>query len=209
MKYYISDTHIFCSRVKRNTTLPIFRYRGFSDVDQMNAYMIRQWNAKISQVDEVFLVGDFSDGTAAQTTQILKQLAGKKYLIIGEYDRFLMDPSFNPSLFGWIRDYAEIEDESRTVNLFHYPTICYHDSHGGSYLLYGHIHDDIYSQGVIERAEEDVKNFRGTRFYKNHIINCFCSYSDYVPQTLDEWIINNQKRRQQRQQQMQRNYPHE
>ena len=209
MKYYIADTHFFCTRNKRNTTLPIYRYRGFPDVDQMNAFMIRQWNAKVSQVDEVFIIGDFSDGTAEQTMQILSQLSGKKYLVAGEYDMFLMDPHFNPAMFGWIRNYAEIDDESRVVNLFHYPSVCYHDAHGGSYMLYGHIHDDLVSQGIIERAEADIKNFRGTKFYKNHIINCFCAYSNFVPMTLDEWTVNNQQRRQQMQLQMQKDYPHE
>lgn len=27
------------------------------------------------------------------------------------------------------------------------------------------------------------------------MINCFCMFSDYVPLTLDEWIILDQKRR--------------
>ena len=26
------------------------------------------------------------------------------------------------------------------------------------------------------------------------MINCFCMYSDYVPLTLDEWIINDRER---------------
>ena len=57
--------------------------RGFPDAAAMNDYMIRQWNRKVRDKDEVVILGDFSLGTAEQTNQLLEELNGRKYLILG------------------------------------------------------------------------------------------------------------------------------
>ena len=49
--------------------------RGFSSGEEMDQYMIRQWNSRV------------------------RQLKGKKYLIIGNHDYYLGDKEFDRSLF--------------------------------------------------------------------------------------------------------------
>lgn len=36
--------------------------RGFEDVEEMNEYMISQWNRKVNKRDEVVVLGDFHGG---------------------------------------------------------------------------------------------------------------------------------------------------
>ena len=49
-----------------------------------------------------------------KTNEILKQLNGTKYLIIGNHDcYFLKDKSFDKSLFKWIENYKEIKDNKK------------------------------------------------------------------------------------------------
>ena len=99
MRYYIADTHFFHRSLNEKMD-----QRGFDDIDQMNEYMIDQWNSKVRKNDEVVVLGDFSWGNAKETTEILDELKGKIYLIRGNHDRFLDDKNFDTSRFVWIKD---------------------------------------------------------------------------------------------------------
>ena len=52
---YIADCHFFHRRL--NTEMD---KRGFASAEEMNEYMIRQWNAKVTKNDTVYILGDFS-----------------------------------------------------------------------------------------------------------------------------------------------------
>lgn len=96
MRYYISDLHFFHESL--NTQMDC---RGFKDVAQMNAYMIKQWNSRVRTRDEVVILGDFSVGKAEQTNEILNQLNGRLYMIKGNHDRYLKESEFNKERFVW------------------------------------------------------------------------------------------------------------
>ena len=59
--------------------------RGFSGYEEMNAYMIRQWNDHVTKKDEVNILGDFAISRGRAANEILRQLNGKKYLIEGNH----------------------------------------------------------------------------------------------------------------------------
>ena len=117
MRYYIADCHFFHENL--NTQMD---RRGFPDAAAMNDYMIRQWNRKVRDKDEVVILGDFSLGTAEQTNQLLEELNGRKYLILGNHDGVVKRRKFRTELFEWIRPYEELHDQKRKVILSHYPT---------------------------------------------------------------------------------------
>ena len=50
MRYYIADPHFFHRNL--NTKMD---YRGFADVEEMNAYMLQRWNEKVRKNDEVVI----------------------------------------------------------------------------------------------------------------------------------------------------------
>lgn len=182
--------------------------RPFETVEEMNEYMITQWNRKVRKNDEVVILGDlgFMKGEAAN--ELLKRLNGKKFLIIGNHDHyFLDDKAFDRSLFGWIKDYAELNDNKRVVVLSHYPMMCYNgqyrkDPEGNPkrFMLYGHVHNTHDEQLINEFINITRKTILPDRAEnEQHIpcnmINCFCMFSDYTPLTLDEWIKNDRERR--------------
>lgn len=202
MRYYIADLHFFHAGM--NTKMD---KRGFSDVEEMNEYMIRKWNGKVRKNDEVVIIGDLSWGSAEQTNELLKRLNGRLYLITGNHDRFIDKPEFCVSRFIWIKPYGELADNRRKVVLCHYPIMCYNgqyrlDEKGNprTYMLYGHVHD-TQNQRLIEQFQEITRNTetinaRGElQRIPCNMINCFCKYSDYEPLTLDEWIELDGKRR--------------
>ena len=53
MRFYISDLHFGHERL--NTEMD---RRGFSSGEEMDQYMIRQWNSRVRHGDEVVILGD-------------------------------------------------------------------------------------------------------------------------------------------------------
>ncbi len=203
MRYYIADSHFFHGNL--NTKMD---HRGFGSVEEMNAYMLKQWNAKVRKNDDVVILGDLSWGKAEETNALLEQLNGRLYLIQGNHDRFLKNKDYNASRFVWIKPYEELQDNKRKVILCHYPIMCYNgqyrvDEQGNpkNYMLYGHVHD-TYDQRLIEQFQDitrsSMRELAGgeIRTIPSNMINCFCMYSDYTPLTLDEWIVCDRERRQ-------------
>lgn len=182
--------------------------RGFESTEAMHDYMIQQWNNKVRKNDEVVVLGDLSFADGRSTNEILKRLNGKKYLIIGNHDRYLDDKNFDNNLYQWVKPYAVLNDNRRTVVLSHYPIMCYDgqyqtDANGNPtrYMLYGHVHN-TYDEVLINQFQNITR--QQTRLIYHHtdpqpipcqMINCFCMFSDYTPLTLDEWIEVDAKRR--------------
>lgn len=203
MRYYISDLHFYHRNM--NTSMD---NRGFSDVDEMNEYMISQWNSKVRRNDEVVILGDFSIEKGEKTNEILRRLKGKKYLIIGNHDNYLRDKVFNQSLFKWIEPYKELNDNKKKVILSHYPIFCYNGQYRVDeedrpkvYMLYGHVHNTYdeqlvnHFQNITRKQQRLVYKFAKERAIPCNMINCFCMFSNYIPLTLEEWIEVDAKRR--------------
>ena len=182
--------------------------RGFPTVEDMDEYMISQWNSRVRKKDEVVILGDFSWGSTEQTNKLLRELKGRKYLVLGNHDIYVGKKDFDKSLLEWIGPYREMNDEGRFVVLCHYPIMCYNkqfrkDGNGNpkTFMLYGHVHnttDEQLIESYIRMANGTPRpSYQEDRFDYTPIqmINCFCMFSDYVPLTLDEWIENDKNRR--------------
>lgn len=206
MRYYIADCHFF-----HRDLLTKMDKRGFSDVQEMNKYMIEKWNARVRPNDEVIILGDLSLGTAEETMNLLRTLQGRLFLIRGNHDRFGKERGYDASRFEWIKEYEELSDNKRKVVLCHYPILCYNgqyrlDENGKAktYMLYGHVHD-TFDEYLIDKFQEITRSSKregpdgSIRNIPCQMINCFCMYSDYTPLTLDEWIQNDYLRRSKRQ----------
>lgn len=195
MRYYISDLHFF-----HNTLNTQMDCRGFASAEEMNTYMIHQWNSRVRHNDEVVILGDFSFGNAVETNCILRQLKGTLYLIKGNHDHFVDDKQFDGARFVWIKPYAEIKDNKKKMVLSHYPIVCYNgqnrvngEGNPLTYMLYGHVHDTLDQQLVMRFQEMTRQTMRGENPIPCHMLNCFCMYSNYVPLTLEEWITLHEK----------------
>ena len=114
MRYYIADCHFFHASL--NTKMD---KRGFESVEEMNEYMIQQWNKKVRKNDEVVILGDLSWGKDDETNELLNRLNGRLFLIIGNHDRYLKSKDFHTERFEWIKSYEELSDNNRKVILSH------------------------------------------------------------------------------------------
>lgn len=191
MRYYISDLHFYHDALNRNMDC-----RGFRDEQDMNEYMITQWNRRVRKNDEVVVLGDLSMEKWEKTKEVVDQLKGKIYLIQGNHDYFIKDKTFDASRFAWVRPYAEMHDNGRKVVLSHYPVFCYNgqnrlSKHGNpkTFMLYGHVHDTLDQRLVEQFCDITRHTVRGDAAIPCNMLNCFCMYSDYTPWGLDEWIL--------------------
>ncbi len=67
--YFISDLHF------GHKDVIAFDRRPFKDVEEMEAELIRKWNAKVSRDDHVFVIGDMFGGvTTAHAGEIVQSL---------------------------------------------------------------------------------------------------------------------------------------
>lgn len=204
MKLYISDLHFYHENAIKMDE------RNFSDIHQMNQYMINQWNSTVKGGDIVVVLGDlFWTKEPDEVNYVLNRLSGKICLIEGNHDnRWLKKPGINLNRFEWIKSYAEFQDGERNVIASHYPIFCYNhqyltneDGSPRTYMLYGHIHNThdelLVNQFQKITRETIVKDNKDSieRHIPCNMINCFCKFSDYKPLSLDEWIKLDAQRR--------------
>lgn len=131
--FFTADNHFY------HYNILAYQDRPFKSVEDMNTQMIKKWNELVTDKDLVYILGDFSFGSAKQTNEILNKLNGKKILIVGNHDDFLNNKDFDTSLFLEICGYKEITIYGKHLQLSHYP-FASNDQKG--YQLYGHIHDN-------------------------------------------------------------------
>jgi calcineurin-like phosphoesterase family protein len=127
--YFTSDTHFGDHRV-----LNLYP-RPYADVAEMDADLVRRWNAAVGPGDEVWHLGDFAR-TPRQAAALLPHLNGVKHLVAGNND---VEPEVAQ---GWesVQSYAEIERDGRFLVLCHYPFRSWNRQHRGALNLHGHSH---------------------------------------------------------------------
>jgi calcineurin-like phosphoesterase family protein len=79
-RYFIADNHFY------HPEIITICGRPFVNCDAMHECMIRYWNDTVKENDEVYVVGDFATATLEEIRDVLKQLNGKKYLVLGNHD---------------------------------------------------------------------------------------------------------------------------
>lgn len=174
MKYYISDLHFGHENAIR------FDDRPFENADEMDAKMIELWNEKVTENDEVYIVGDFSYKSGKTADWYLDQLKGRKHLIIGNHDRKTFENELAMQHFESVHQMLQIKDEEKWIFLCHYPMAEWNGSRHGSWLIYGHIHGN----------QNDVFAFMQTR---TRALNAGACINNYVPVTFQELKYNNQQ----------------
>ena len=135
MIYFTADLHFYHDKIITHVN------RLFHDAQQMNQALIRNWNQRVSHQDEVYILGDVTMKGSTLAMEALSQLKGRKYLIRGNHDGFVDRPGFDQSLFGWVKDYAELVYRNTKFVLFHYPMLEWNGYFDQSIHLHGHQHN--------------------------------------------------------------------
>lgn len=84
--FFISDTHFGHANALKFRTEDDKPLRDFSSVEEMNEFMIKQWNSVVKQGDTVYHLGDVVINK--RFLHLMDRLNGKKKLIMGNHDIF-------------------------------------------------------------------------------------------------------------------------
>lgn len=136
MEHITSDLHFghqnilkFCQRT-----------RPFSDINEMDEYMIKEWNRAVHTSDTVYILGDVSYREPSHTRKIFDRLNGTKILVAGNHDEKHLKQQCFRDCFSEIHNYLEIRRNKRKIVMFHYPISEWNAMHRGSVHFYGHLH---------------------------------------------------------------------
>ena len=179
--FFTSDLHFGHKNIIR------FDNRPFTSVEEMDDAMIRNWNAKVSEEDTVYILGDISWYSDAKTSEIFNFLHGHKILIKGNHDRVHGQVRF---CFDEIADYKEITVGKHKVVLCHYPIIFFNRHHYGAYMFYGHVHNSHEWQ-MTDNYRYELEQLD----IKCNAYNVGVMVHNYEPVTFDEVLANYEKRK--------------
>lgn len=124
--FYIADLHLFHENLihPRDESLMTGTKKSrtqFQSIDDMHELIRKNWNAKVSEDDSVFILGDLGMYHATEIARFLYSLNGHKHLIIGNHDRKNLENRRLRDAFDTINTYGVLTDGDDKVVLFHYP----------------------------------------------------------------------------------------
>lgn len=140
MIFFTSDTHFGHENIIKYCARP------FASVEEMDAEIIKRWNATVSKTDIVYHLGDFAfgrKGTREYAQSVLLQLNGRIHLILGNHDQ----EERLPQGFESIETFREIEVDGQKIVLFHYGMRTWRHDLRGTWHLYGHSHGGLAPYG--------------------------------------------------------------
>ncbi len=147
--YFTSDPH-FCYPliIKKDN-------RPFRNIDQMNDYIINQWNIQAKEEDTIYIIGDFLNMNAYDTKswkkaiKIPKKITAKKILILGNNEIRIINYYFDGCFdafkkmcieYGFENVYEdlvlELDEFDKPLYLNHFPS----KHRDGYFNLFGHVH---------------------------------------------------------------------
>lgn len=142
--FYTSDHHFFHKNICRISNRP------FDSLEHMHEELVTRWNSVVRPEDFVYVLGDFSFGKRAETTEIYRRLRGRKILVRGNHD-----PSHVAQLDWYVvRDLMEVREDGKLLVLCHYPMLVWNKSHHGAIQLHGHSHGSL--PGTTQRCDVGV-----------------------------------------------------
>lgn len=130
--FLIGDPHFW----HRN----IIRYcdRPFSNVEEMNECLIKNWNSVVGKDDIVYVLGDFALCGKARIIEVGRALNGRKRLILGNHDGASFE-TYREAGFEYIYNHSIILDEFYILS--HHPKT-YIQKDGVYANIFAHVHND-------------------------------------------------------------------
>lgn len=132
MKFFaIADLHFGHSNIIKYCNRP------FENADEMNRAIIKNWNETVSNNDTVLVLGDVGFGSKEYIASLIKQLNGKKILIMGNHDNW-SEQTYRDMGFHTVSRFPILWNDFYLLS--HAPLIL---SETTPYFnLYGHVHND-------------------------------------------------------------------
>lgn len=166
--WFTSDLHFNHKKIIEYAKRPFLSAEGQPDVAHMNETMITLWNETVMPDDHIYILGDIAcGGTPEGTYEIVRRLAGRKYLVYGNHDKEIRKSGKLQGLFEWCRDLTEVKIPSDPTNLkktqsivlCHYAMRVWNKSHYGAWQLYGHSHGNLTDDPHALQLDVGVDNW--------------------------------------------------
>lgn len=148
MNFYIADTHFGHDNIRRLSNRP------FNSVEEMDNAIIENWNRKVTNDDDVYILGDFSY-KSEDPIEYLKKLNGRKHLIAGNHDTKLLKNPNCKKYFVEIVDMKMVDDNGNQIVLCHYPLVEWNGYYRNVLHFYGHVHNTYHNETT--RYDRDMK----------------------------------------------------
>ena len=153
-------------------------------VGEMHKTFIANWNNSVKEDDTVYILEDIAEEYSPENIAIIKGLAGRKTLILGNHDDKRSIEEYNAqNLFEEICQYKEITINEKSFVLFHYPIMDWNCRNDGYIHIYGHIHNKS-KQKYIQKFPE-MKLLR-EYFKDKQAYNCSADITNFTPKTFEE-----------------------
>lgn len=152
MNYYIADLHLGHANIIRLSSRP------YKDVDEMDNDLINRWNSVITDTDDIYIIGDLIFKTSKGYDYYLKQLNGKKHLIVGNHDHRMLKQKGISKYFESINDLLTITDNGKSIVLCHYPLAEWPGFYRGACHFFGHIHNNENDACKVMRKVKNSYN---------------------------------------------------
>lgn len=127
--FLISDLHLGHLNIIKYTSRP------FNGVDEMWRAIRDNWNRVVGKYDKVYILGDLSFYGKQYTKWHVDQLAGIKYLVMGNHDRHKTVSWWLECGLTAVYDFPIIYDTKNMLTFSHEPI--YNNIRG----IHGHVHN--------------------------------------------------------------------
>lgn len=125
--------------------------RPFSNVEEMNEAIIKDWNSKVQPNHTIYNLGDFCFfRTKEEINQVLDRLKGKMVFIKGNHDRVELIECLKERNIP-VHDYIEVKFNKLLICMSHFPYLEWHACQRGSIMCHGHTHSTINHLNVGTR----------------------------------------------------------
>ena len=172
MNYYLADTHFGHDNIRKLSN------RKFKTVEEMDETIINNWNNRVTDNDDVYILGDFSY-KSKDPIYYLKKLNGRKHLIVGNHDTELLKNPNHKKYFVEIADIKMINDNGIQIVLCHYPMVEWNGYYRGVLHFFGHVHNTFHNETTQYASK--MKN----------AYNVGVDIIGFIPRTLDEIMRGN------------------
>lgn len=138
--YLWSDTHFNHPGIAVHCP----RTRPFRDNDEQNKWLIKLWNKRVTNADDIVFLGDFAfksrDGWSLE--EIFYQLNGRhKHLVRGNHD--YQNPGIFKLPWDTQTDLVTVKENGAHAVCCHYPMETWDKAPRGRLMLHGHSHGSL------------------------------------------------------------------
>lgn len=191
MQYFTSDIHAYHKNIAKGTSTWNDGHRDFKNAEEMTQHIIQNINKTVKHDDVLYYLGDWSFGNISNIFRFWNQLHCKNiHYIFGNHDQAIEENKILPNchsvfpfdkitegpatgvgassvyaqqLFKSVEHLRKEKINGQKILMCHYAMRVWDRSHRGSWMLYGHSHDTLWSGHSKNKETQQIN-----KFYEKH-----------------------------------------